>query len=375
MRVARALALFAAVFLCLGSAAAAQEVDAQEVEKIVGGLNLELLQAAGEEAGVDVGQMILDVATGAQKFDAQEAWDRLVDELAGQLRAAVRLTALMVVPALLSAIARQFCGGARASSAVSQVAYLVCAANLAAWFVRLTAQAREMIARVAALADAVFPVLAALLSLSGATASAAAVTPLSALAGNAFADLLSGAGLSLCAIAAALAIAAHLSPRLRLEKMFSLCRAALNWLAGVLMTGFLGLSAVKALLSSGYDSAAVRTARYAVDNLLPVVGGEVANTMDALVSSVLLVKNAAGVSGLVVLALTCARPLLTLASALAALRLASALLEPVADDALIALTDKFGQVAGMLLVVCASGAVILTLLVGGTLLSGQGLVR
>lgn len=156
------------------------------MEKIVGGLNLELLQAAGEEAGVDVGQMILDVATGAQKFDAQEAWDRLVDELAGQLRAAVRLTALMVVPALLSAIARQFCGGARASSAVSQVAYLVCAANLAAWFVRLTAQAREMIARVAALADAVFPVLAALLSLSGATASAAAVTPLSALAGNAF---------------------------------------------------------------------------------------------------------------------------------------------------------------------------------------------
>ena len=52
-----------------------------------------------------------------------------------------------------------------------------------------------------------------------------------------------------------------------------------------------------ALLSTGYDSAAVRTARYAVDNLLPVVGGEVANTMDALVSSVLLVKNAAGAVG------------------------------------------------------------------------------
>ena len=79
-------------------------------------------------------------------------------------------------------------------------------------------------------------------------------------------------------------------------------RSVVNWGAGVLMTGFLGLSAVRALLSAGYDSAAVRAARYAVDNLCPV-GGEVANTMDALVSSVLLVKNAAGATGLFALLL------------------------------------------------------------------------
>ena len=67
-----------------------------------------------------------------------------------------------------------------------QLCCLVCAAQLALWFLRLTAEAEALIADVARLADGVFPVLASLLSLSGATASAAMVTPLSALAGGLF---------------------------------------------------------------------------------------------------------------------------------------------------------------------------------------------
>ena len=39
-------------------------------------------------------------------------------------------------------------------------------------------------------------------------------------------------------------------------------------------------------------------------------------------------------------------------------------LEPVAEEGMIALADKFSQVAGMLLVLCISAAVILTLLLG-----------
>ena len=51
------------------------------------------------------------------------------------------------------------------------------------------------------------------------------------------------------------------------------------------------------------------------------------------------------------------------------------LLEPVAEEGMIVLADKFSQVAGMLLVLCISAAVILTLLLGGTLMAGQSVVR
>ena len=348
---------------------------AQGVEDVVDALELDGLSDVAQEAGVDAREMLLSLASGEEVWDLDDLLKSAGDAFLQEITRASAVVAGLLVPALLSAIARQIAGEGRGAQAVSQLAYLVCAAQLATYLLRLIAQAEALIQDVARLSDAVFPVLATLLSLSGATSSAAMVTPLSALAGNAFSSVLSQVGIRLCALAGALAAAGQLGSRLRMERLFALVRSVVNWLTGVLMTGFLGLSAVKSLLGTGYDSAAVRTARYAVDNLLPVVGGEVANTMDALVSSVLLVKNAAGVTGLCVLAGMCAGPLLALIAALVALRLTSAMLEPVAEDALIALADRFSQVAGMLLVVCISAAVILTLLLGGTLTAGQGVVR
>lgn len=364
-----AVAAVLLLLLCL-SACAEEGVDA-----VVDALELDEFAQVAREAGVDVREMILSLAAGEETWDLNEVLARARDALFNALSGAMAMAAGLLAPALMSALARQIAGEARGAQVVSQLAYLVCAAQLAVWFVRLAAEAETLIGNVARLCDGVFPVLASLLSLSGATASSAMVTPLSALAGNAFSRLLSDIGLKLCTAATALAVAGHLSPRVRLERLFALVRSVVNWTAGVLMTGFLGLSAVRSLLSTGYDSAAVRTARYAVDNLLPIVGGEVANTMDALVSSVLLVKNAAGVTGIFALAVLCARPLLTLAAALAALKLVAAMLEPVAEETLIALADKFSQVAGMLLVLCVCAAVILTLLLGGTLTAGQNVVR
>ena len=361
----RALAALAVLLLLCFPARAEEDVNAV----------VEALDLSGFEEAAEVRAMILSLAAGEREWDLGDLLSRLSDAFLAEFRRASALVAALLAPALLSAIARQMAGEGKGMRAVSQLCCLVCAAQLALWFLRLTAEAEALIADVARLADGVFPVLASLLSLSGATASAAMVTPLSALAGNAFSRILAEVGLKLCTIAAALAAAGQLGSRLRIERLFALVRSVVNWTAGVLMTGFLGLSAVRALLSTGYDSAAVRTARYAVDNLLPVVGGEVANTMDALVSSVLLVKNAAGATGLFALLLMCARPLLALVAALFALRLISALLEPVAEEGMIILADKFSQVAGMLLVLCISAAVILTLLLGGTLMAGQSVVR
>jgi stage III sporulation protein AE len=347
----------------------------QDIEKIVDSVDLGPLIEAAEDTEIDIRGMILSMASGDSAWDI----DHLLAEgkrlLLQEFSRAAKMVAGLLAPALLSALVRQLSGEGRGASVVSHIAYLVCASQLTVWFLTLIRDAGVLIARIASLSDAVFPVLAAFLSLSGAMSTAALVTPLSALMGNAFSALLSGVGLKLCAVAAALAVAGNLNPRLRLDRLFDLVKSVVNWATGVLMTGFLGLSAVKALLGSSYDSAAVRTARYAVDNLLPVIGGEVANTLDALVSSVLLVKNAAGATGLSVLVALCAQPLMGLTSALFALRLVSAMLEPVAEDALLSLSDKFSQVAGMLLVVCASGAVILTLLLGGLLTAGQGMVR
>lgn len=79
--------------------------------------------------------------------------------------------------------------------------------------------------------------------------------------------------------------------------------------------------------------------------------------------------------GLFALLLMCARPLLALVAAPVCPAADLGAAGAVAEEGMIALADKFSQVAGMLLVLCVSAAVILTLLLGGTLMAGQSVVR
>ncbi len=55
------------------------------------------------------------------------------------------------------------------------------------------------------------------------------------------------------------------------------------------------------MTSASIDGVAIRAAKYAVDNFVPVVGGMFSDTMDTLVGCTLIVKNALGVAAVLVL--------------------------------------------------------------------------
>ena len=87
---------------------------------------------------------------------------------------------------------------------------------------------------------------------------------------------------------------------------------------------------------------AIRAAKYAVDNFVPVVGGMFSDTMDTLVGCTLIVKNALGVAAVLVLVGALVGPLLRTLAVVFMLRLSAALLEPIADgDIVCAIGDFF----------------------------------
>lgn len=53
---------------------------------------------------------------------------------------------------------------------------------------------------------------------------------------------------------------------------------------------FLGAMSLQGVTSASIDGVAIRAAKYAVDNFVPVVGGMFSDTMDTLVGCTLIVK-------------------------------------------------------------------------------------
>lgn len=105
-----------------------------------------------------------------------------------------------------------------------------------------------------------------------------------------------------------------------------------EWTLGFGFTVFIGVMTVQGVSAAAVDGVSIRTAKYAMDNFIPIVGGMFADTVDTLVGCSLIVQNAVGVLGLILLLGALAAPLLRTVATMFLYRAASALLQPIGDS-------------------------------------------
>jgi len=139
----------------------------------------------------------------------------------------------------------------------------------------------------------------------------------------------------------------------------------------VSFTVFLGAMSMQGILSASIDGVAIRAAKYAVDNFVPIIGGMFSDTMDTLVGCTLIVKNALGVTSALVLLGTLLSPLLGTAASVFLLKLCAALLEPVADGAIVAALGDFARTIVLFFVTMLCVATMYFLLIVQVLLVGN----
>ncbi len=348
---------------------------AEDVNGIVNAVDLSEFQTAADAAnsGISVKETILKLASGETFFDA----DTIPDLLAGlRDQALARLASVFsafLMPLIIAAVIRQ------AAGKTARVAIFLCAMVCALTFTSIMTDAlaisRALLSQISAVTNAVLPVLTALTALAGATSTAALISPMTALAGKIIVDVLGDWGIFLASAACALACAAAFSSALRLDGIFALLKSVTMWGAGILLALFVGLLTVQGMLGASYDSAAVRTARYAVDNLIPVIGGDIADSLDAALSSVLLVKSASGLTGMLIVVAACGAPIIKLAATLFAIRLANAVAMPVSDAAISGVVSRFADVISMLLTITMVAVMLALVMTGAAINAGRGILR
>ncbi len=363
----RALACLCLLLLIGGTA------RAEAVDETLKGLDFSAWQSIADEAdaSMDVLQLVRALASGEQTFDPEMLMELLRGLLLGETRGLFPRLMAVLGPALLWALVRRLLGDGPVREAAGCVCFLTGAGAVLSLFAGQMNLTRLTIRRLGRLTEGVFPVLMALMSATGGAASAGMLQPLATFGGGAMNALLERSAEVLCGSAAVLAVIGNLTGHMRLKSLFGLCRSVGNWLFGSIMAGFLGLMGMSGLMGSVRDGVSIRAAKYAVDNLLPVVGGDVADTMDAMVLSAVLVRNAAGVTGMLVMLAVCLRPLIGLALTMLMYRLAAALCEPVAEGPLVTCAEQMAQATQMLLVALAVSVALFITLTGVTLAAGN----
>ena len=190
----------------------------------------------------------------------------------------------------------------------------------------------------------IFPMLLSLLAAVGGSVSSTVLQPAVLAASGTMTAIVRDVTLRLLLCAGAVTAICHLSDRIHLGRLASLLRDAANWTLGVCFTVFIGVMVVQGVSSAAIDGVSIRTAKYAIDNFVPVVGGMFSDTVDTLVGCSLLVKNALGVFALLVLLGALLTPLMQALASVLVFKVCAALLEPVADERLVACVGDLADV-------------------------------
>lgn len=177
--------------------------------------------------------------------------------------------------------------------------------------------------------NTIFPVILTLMAATGATGSVAAYTPAVAILGSILTGIITYIALPCFIIVIIFDIIGNLSDAIKLKKIASFFMGALKWVLGTAFFVFIAFLSVKGITASVRDSVSIRSAKFAISNYVPIIGGYLSEGFNMVMAGSVIIKNAAGFGGILLLFLTVAPLIVCIMVLSLALSMLGAVVEPL----------------------------------------------
>ncbi len=182
------------------------------------------------------------------------------------------------------------------------------------------------------LSSALFPVLLTLLSMLGGTTAVATYTPMMAVLSSFIMKLVTAVIMPAFVATIVFSVVGNISKSVKLDKLTKLVKSASTWLIGIVFGLFATFLTVQGITGGIVDKFGFNIAKFAISSYVPILGGYLSDGFDLLGASIVLVKNALGYSGVIILLATLLFPLVKVVIFTLTLRLTSAIAEPMGDS-------------------------------------------
>lgn len=260
-------------------------------------------------------------------------WDMICDKAAAPLKMLCSLTAVV----LFCAMARSFTDTGNLKGVFSAVSVLCGAGVVAAQMNSLLNETLGTLSAAANFMMVFIPVMAGIAAVLGYVTSATAVNSAVLAATQLFSQLAVNFLAPLCGAILGMSVAGAVSPDFKLDKLGELVKKFVVWGLSLIMTVFAGVLSTQTLVSSSADNAAIKTAKFAVSQGIPIVGGTISDTVNTLSGGLEMLKGSVGSYGLIAAVVIILPTLITLFGYKIALVCAEALAEMFALKELSAL--------------------------------------
>lgn len=217
---------------------------------------------------------------------------------------------------------------------------------------------RSSIAKMQNQMNAIFPILLLFMTSAGGAASVKAYQPLVLILSNVVSNIFLNVLLPIVVILFVLGIVGGLSPKTKLKKLSDFFNSLFKWIVGLVFTIYMGFMSIQGITASHADGVSIKAAKYAIKNYIPMLGGYISEGFEVARVGSLIIKNAVGFSGIILLLITIVSPVLLLGVMQLAFKLAAGLLEPIADSKTSDMFSGVSKSLTMLMVVLVGVAIM-----------------
>ena len=317
--------------------------------------------------------IIDDLLTGTPLFESDKIIDNLVElffiEVKSALVVGCEVMLVCVMIGLLTSLSNSF-----GNKAVSSLGTMVCSLIIITLCIGSFYQTYESCCQTMDLMTKtmgiLLPIMIPLLLSMGGLSSGSIMDPVIIGAVTGFNFIMQHIVLPLIFLSAIFILINSITETDYIKKLSVLLRRAGLFITGLTITIFSGITAIQGIVTKSADGILINTARFSIDNFVPIIGGFAADSLEMVISCIGLIKNAVGILGIIIILSLLVMPILKLLAIAVIYKITAIAAEPIANKNISDSLNEIGTSAITMTVVLGAGAFMFLIFI--TIIMGMG---
>ncbi|HHV38566.1 MAG TPA: stage III sporulation protein AE [Tepidimicrobium sp.] len=309
---------------------------------------------------VDLKDAILSMVKGKSTFKLKDAVSGIIallaHEMVDNLALISQILIITVACSLLTNIQSAF-----EEDTVSKLAHYACYMLLSMLLINSFKMALDLgektVEQMVNFMQIILPILLTLLTAIGGPSVKSLFHPIVIGAVNIIGSSIKSLVFPLIFFSFIIGVIGNISQKIQFSKLSELLRQTVIVLVSMSLTIFIGVITMYGM-GSNVDGITIRTAKFAVDNLIPIVGKFLSDAVETVVGCSSILKNGIGMAGLGILLLICIAPVIKIMTLLFIYKLVAAIVQPIGSSNIIKCFDEVNKSLLLVLVSVLSIAIM-----------------
>lgn len=221
------------------------------------------------------------------------------------------ILAIVVIHSFLKSISENL-ENDNISKLVFYVQYILIITIIMSNFSDITKMVKEATINMVGFINLLVPILTSLMIFTGSITTTSMLQPVILFAVNLIGNLIQNVLIPAVFVIASFSIISKISDKVQIEKISKFMKSGVVWILGIVLTVFVSAVSLEGTLSSSVDGITAKTTKAVVSSTIPIVGKILGDAVDSVLGCGIILKNAVGIVGVIIILSICIAPILKL---------------------------------------------------------------